>query len=778
MIPNEIDQTLNTIGQVKHIAQFNATDETMPRILVDLSDKMYNKKELAVVREYSTNAVDAMKKVGKPISDIQVTMPTIESLEFKIRDFGTGLTEEDIKNIYCVLGKSDKRNSNEYNGMFGYGCKSGFAHSDSFTVTSWINGEKTVYQCIKGDSRTLHSVVRLLKCESNEPNGIEISIPVKQSSLWTFHSVATELYKYWDVLPTIHNLNESNVENIKKWKDSAPSFSGEGWELRKLNGSYSSAHAYMGYVAYPIDWNVLYEKMSLTQETRGLFNILRSNHVLFTYNIGDISFVNNREGLEYTEDTIKALTNRITSIFNSIRGAIQEKFDNCKTIWEAKQLYYALFDYNKTSRIFRDFGGSIDPILDGDLSQLESTFFGSLFWNRLPINSSTFSSINIYDNANLDAYMPSHDPIDPVMCSFKKKGSRVKTARCRVTEQTCIVASSSTAIVLNDCNKKSGFQSIARDLIFADKSEIKIVHILTFKTEELKKRFFGAYQFDSVPMYKMSELKKIAKTNPKTYTRSGNKRPVNVIDMYTVSMSSEQISLRDITEESYFLRAENSSSSSRPIGFHGNGVYCDYSYMSKLKQLITALNLDIDKIYIIPDQTFNSKWFTTKSVEDKQWINVWDLLKEECKGLDQEEILNTDAAVREILISPANIDYINSKIKNRDISAFSKFHYSCESAMVDNKKNVMIKNSLNCLGMWDYFRTDAKATINFAAINNELMERYPLLMCLSNILRNDVQTGDVDNIIDYINAMDSGYDVIPDDDGIDINDEEKVELVA
>ena len=90
----------------------------------------------------------------------------------------------------------------------------------------------------------------------------------------------------------------------------------------------------------------------------------------------------------------------------------------------------------------------------------------------------------------------------------------------------------------------------------------------------------------------------------------------------------------------------------------------------------------------------------------------------------------------------------------------------------------MIKNSLNCLGMWDYFRTDAKATINFAAINNELMERYPLLMCLSNILRNDVQTGDVDNIIDYINAMDSGYDVIPDDDGIDINDEEKVELVA
>jgi bacterioferritin-associated ferredoxin len=58
---------------------------------------MYTRKELAVVREYSTNAADAHIVAGKPIDQIIVSLPTMEDLNFRIRDFGNGLTETEIQ---------------------------------------------------------------------------------------------------------------------------------------------------------------------------------------------------------------------------------------------------------------------------------------------------------------------------------------------------------------------------------------------------------------------------------------------------------------------------------------------------------------------------------------------------------------------------------------------------------------------------------------------------------------------------------------------------------
>lgn len=238
MISNETLQKIETIGNgVKIIANFRITDKTMPRLLVDLSDKMYNQKELAVIREYSTNAVDAMIKANKPLSDIQVTLPTYENLVFRIRDFGEGLSEDDISNVYCVLGESLKRNSNEYNGIFGYGCKAGFAHADSFTVTSWFNGEKSIYQCVKGDTQKPHTAILLGRSPIEEPTGIEVAVPVKLDSMWTFHQVARKFFRYWKVLPTITNLDAEERKNLEEWRKNLPILKGEGWEVRPSDGS-------------------------------------------------------------------------------------------------------------------------------------------------------------------------------------------------------------------------------------------------------------------------------------------------------------------------------------------------------------------------------------------------------------------------------------------------------------------------------------------------------------------------------------------------------------
>src|ERR1044071_3952848 len=108
MIPNETLQTLDTLGQTAPVSNFRITDATQARILMSLSDKMYTRKQLAVVREYSTNAADAHIVVERPIENIVVSLPTMTDLNFRIRDFGTGLTEEEIRNVYCVFGESTK----------------------------------------------------------------------------------------------------------------------------------------------------------------------------------------------------------------------------------------------------------------------------------------------------------------------------------------------------------------------------------------------------------------------------------------------------------------------------------------------------------------------------------------------------------------------------------------------------------------------------------------------------------------------------------------------
>ena len=95
MIPNEILQQVDTLGPTAVVSDFRITTATQARVLMTLSDKMYTRKQLAVLREYSTNAADAHVMVGKPVSDIQVSLPTLEDLNFRVRDFGTGLTEDE-----------------------------------------------------------------------------------------------------------------------------------------------------------------------------------------------------------------------------------------------------------------------------------------------------------------------------------------------------------------------------------------------------------------------------------------------------------------------------------------------------------------------------------------------------------------------------------------------------------------------------------------------------------------------------------------------------------
>ena len=101
-----------------------------------LSSNIYQNKVRAVVREISCNAVDAHTAAGNP-DPIKVHLPTTLEPHFSVRDFGIGLSDEDVREIFTTYFCSTKTSSNDFVGALGLGSKSPFCLVDSFTVTSY-----------------------------------------------------------------------------------------------------------------------------------------------------------------------------------------------------------------------------------------------------------------------------------------------------------------------------------------------------------------------------------------------------------------------------------------------------------------------------------------------------------------------------------------------------------------------------------------------------------------------------------------------------------------
>lgn len=138
-----------------------------------LSASLYKDQRMAVVRETLCNADDAHKENG-------VTRPfevTLTSEKLIIRDFGPGIPHDMIGPIYATYGKSTKKDNNESTGGFGLGCKSPFAYTDNFQVTSYCNGTKTVYRMSKSDSEVggKPSIVKIVSVPTTE-TGLEVNI--------------------------------------------------------------------------------------------------------------------------------------------------------------------------------------------------------------------------------------------------------------------------------------------------------------------------------------------------------------------------------------------------------------------------------------------------------------------------------------------------------------------------------------------------------------------------------------------------------------------------
>ena len=164
-----------------------------------LSSKLYSDPILAIVRELLTNAYDSHKAADNLETPIHLNIPNYMNQNLIIRDYGTGLSKEDVLTLYTTFFDSTKSSSNDFTGCFGLGSKTPFSYTSSFTVNSYFNGTK--YNFIATKKNGYPNIIQIKEESTEEHNGLEITIPV--NDLYDANKFAETIKKYLARMPEI-----------------------------------------------------------------------------------------------------------------------------------------------------------------------------------------------------------------------------------------------------------------------------------------------------------------------------------------------------------------------------------------------------------------------------------------------------------------------------------------------------------------------------------------------------------------------------------------------
>lgn len=169
------------IGGQKAI-NFTVSDDT--ELMNVLSKALYTDQQLAVVRETLCNAWDAHIEAGCTDKAIEISLSKEELI---IRDFGHGIPQAMIGPVYGTYGGSTKKHDGKQTGGFGLGCKSPFAYTDHFEVTSWsaADGTMTVYNMSKSsiEVQGKPGIVPIVSIPTID-HGLQVRIKLKTQQDW------------------------------------------------------------------------------------------------------------------------------------------------------------------------------------------------------------------------------------------------------------------------------------------------------------------------------------------------------------------------------------------------------------------------------------------------------------------------------------------------------------------------------------------------------------------------------------------------------------------
>jgi hypothetical protein len=324
-------------SQENNITKGNVGSETQFSIKASaqafevLASGLYSNEILAIIRELSANAWDSHVAAGKLDVPIEIQLPTSLDPTFYVKDFGTGLSHDQITTLYTTVFESDKQDSNNFIGGLGLGSKSPFSYASSFIVESRYEGLIRFYSCYKDES-DIPTIALMAMQNTDESNGLTIKLSVKQEDIYRFNDNARKALMYYDPMPNV--VAGTNMP-FSPYAISH-TISGSNWKIRdsQYEARMTGPYVVQGFISYPINGSLLRE-----HEMSPLAASLTHTAIDFNMNIGDVDVAASREALKYRPSTIKILIEAFEVAALELYASIQANFSDCKNKWEVGMLY-------------------------------------------------------------------------------------------------------------------------------------------------------------------------------------------------------------------------------------------------------------------------------------------------------------------------------------------------------------------------------------------------------------------------------------------------------
>ena len=345
MIIDSKDKTIEVHGDMTH-EFFTVKEHNLAHIFGILRGSLYSNKLSAIIREYCTNAMDAHVQAGLNDKPIEITLPNQLNNLFVVRDFGLGLSESDIYNVFSSYGESTKRGTNTQVGMLGIGSKSAFCYVESFVIKSYHGGEEKTYNAYIDETGI--GVVSKVHETTTDETGLRIEIAIKSHDSWSFNREISNTLRFMNPVPNVVGRSNTSIEPFKFIVEN------DKWAIG--NWIDSRVIVLMGSIAYPVNLKAC----NLPDEVYRVFNSNSSDYksLIIKAQIGDVRPSASRESLEYNKQTCEFITETLVNIIDEMQSEVNKAIEICNSVYDARCIF------NSINNSFKAFG--VTPTYEGE----------------------------------------------------------------------------------------------------------------------------------------------------------------------------------------------------------------------------------------------------------------------------------------------------------------------------------------------------------------------------------------------------------------------------
>ena len=315
--------------------------------IMSILSGLYTDPTDAIVREYLTNMNDAYIALFRENPGAQFIAPVIHApselapyVEF--RDYGIGMPDDVVWNVFTQYGNSTKNDNNDEVGGFGIGSKTAFCYNNgsSWSIESRYKGTVRRYIAFVNDKQI--PTLTLVSSEpTDEPSGVTINIPVLRHDIGSVRKAIEKYAPHFPRALTVENITVSTPESI---------FEGTGWKIVRSSG-ISGAQVVMGNVPYTIDSTAsgfsygaltgagVSQSIASMVTASNRYSISGNVTLFISLPVGSVDIVPSRDGLKYSDKTKAVLYAALRAVDAESASIVAKSIANARTVRDAHKAF-------------------------------------------------------------------------------------------------------------------------------------------------------------------------------------------------------------------------------------------------------------------------------------------------------------------------------------------------------------------------------------------------------------------------------------------------------